>query len=150
MEFSAAGVLTILKLADSLRYMNNPLHQEIAKLRRQLDEANETILNLTSTLNDGTEEFYGVAGLSRMEARFVGAIAKHGRIPRERLIAAVWGNDGLPGLKTIDVTVCHIRKKLRRHNIQIATLYDYGYEMSSESIGLLRLLAGGVPAQEAA
>lgn len=134
--------------------MKDTLHQEIAKLRRQLDEANATIAGLTAALNDGTEEFYGVAGLGRMEARFVGALTKCGRISRERLIVAVWGNDGAPELKTIDVTLCHLRKKLRPHGIEIATLYNYGYEMSRDSIERLRLLAGGapsiVPDQEAA
>lgn len=120
--------------------MLNHLHQEIAKLRVELDEAKATIRELTKSSDD----LQGVASLTRLEAVLVDALARRCRATKEQLYDAMYSlrhEDEQPVLKVVDVFVCKVRKKLAPHGISIGTIWGVGFEMSRNDVAKLRALA---------
>ncbi len=78
--------------------------------------------------------------LTRKEAAIVATLMQHGRVSKERLYFALYGqNDDPPDAKIIDVFVCKTRKKLPE-GVEIKTIWGVGYEMHLASIEVLRSL----------
>lgn len=120
--------------------MQNVLHVEIATLRRQLDEANETIRQMREVRE--VNPLLGVLGLTKNECEILSAIVDHGRISREQLFVRVWGaRRDPPDPQIIDVHLCRIRKRLKPYGMRIKTLWGAGWEMSKDDCERVRELA---------
>jgi two-component system cell cycle response regulator CtrA len=88
-------------------------------------------------LRDRVEELEGLLGmrtlcprpwrLSGREAQVFGLLMRHSVCPRERIFAAIWGYDSEVDGKIVDVTICHLRRKLRPLGIEIRTEHGVGY-----------------------
>ena len=115
----------------------NPLHQEIAKLRAQLDEANETIQQMRGE----TAPLIGVADLTYMQAIVVGLILLRGKISKGAIFAALYADrNEPPGNRILDRYMERIRDKLSPRNIEITTLKGFGFEIDKENADRLREL----------
>ena len=76
--------------------------------------------------------------LTRKEAAIVATLMQHGRVSKERLYFALYGqSDDPPDPKIIDVFVCKIRKKLPE-GVEIKTIWGAGYEMPHKCVEALR------------
>jgi len=94
-------------------------------------------------LRDRVEELEGLLGmriacprpwrLTGREAQVFGLLLRHGVCPRERIFAAIWGYDSEVDGKIVDVTVCHLRRKLRHLGIAIRTEYGVGYFLEPDA-----------------
>lgn len=136
--------------ADELQMMppatpDDPRHAllvELTNLRAQLDNAQEEIRNMTCARAVGIGQFIGVAKLTKSEAAVVAAIVKTGRVNKTGIYHALYGGlDDPREPKIVDVLVCKARKKLKRHGIEIGTLWGTGYAMDAENVARLRELA---------
>ena len=119
---------------------------ELVHLRAQLSEANDLIREMRTVDTDVTDALQGVARMSHGEAVVLASIVRHGRVSKQRLYNALYGNhanpDATPDPKIIDVFICKIRRKLEPHEIEIGTLWGWGYQMTPENVDKLRALAG--------
>jgi|HubBroStandDraft_6_1064221.scaffolds.fasta_scaffold1252474_2 two-component system cell cycle response regulator CtrA len=93
-------------------------------------------------LRDRVEELEGLLGtrtacprpwrLTGREAQVFGLLMRHSVCPRERIFAAIWGYDSEVDGKIVDVTVCHLRRKLRPLGLEIRTEYGVGYFLTPD------------------
>jgi DNA-binding response OmpR family regulator len=107
-------------------------------LRAKLDDANAELADMRRSAEQKISEFHKVAGLSRCEVAFIACLVKLGRATKEQLLDACAPD---AAIKVVDVRVSGVRKKLRPHGIEIATIWGVGYEMTPDNIARLRALA---------
>lgn len=82
-------------------------------------------------------------GLTHSEARLVGILAERGSATTDQIMHACYSirtDADMPEPKIIDVFVCKARKKLRRFDIIIETVWGQGYAMPAASRERLRAL----------
>lgn len=112
--------------------------QEVVHLRLLLDDARATIRDLSQNARLGASDlFVGIFDLTKSEAAVLGAIVTRGQLSRLALYDMVFGlrsENEQPEPKIIDVFVCKVRKKLKRHapDVAIQTNWGAGYFMSPE------------------
>lgn len=97
-----------------------------------LEKAEERIAALEEalgmTLEDGVD-----LGLSRTESQVYGMLAKGKLVHRERIMLALYGfRDDAPDTKIVDVMICHMRPKLKRHGIGIVAVRGEGFKLVDE------------------
>src|SRR5262245_30584003 len=70
-------------------------------------------------------------GLTPTESRALIALLENKQVSREALHTAT-SHDGNPvsKIKTIDVSICKLRKKLTRHGIEVDTIYGLGFKLA--------------------
>ena len=89
-------------------------------------------------------------GLRRAESRVLVALMAHEHVSREALHAAMspdsWAR---PNSRTVDVTLCGMRKKLEPHGVEIVNVYGLGFALAEGARDKLRRIAryGVEPAQ---
>lgn len=121
------------------------LQVEIAHLRDELEKKTELLRETRRAQEFDLMDFAGVAALTPRESRLLAALVRYGRVTKDRLFHAVYGNlltQDQPCPKIIDVFVCKIRHKLRPHGIEIETVWGYGYSLNAENAAKIRALAG--------
>lgn len=130
--------------ADTSDDRRHALLVELTNVRAQLDDAREQIRQLMTQKESVAESLVGVAGLTRSESKVVTTIAKFGRATKTSIYHALYGgNDEDRDPKIVDVLVCKVRQKLKRHDIEIKTVWGTGYTMDAENIAKLSELCGG-------
>lgn len=89
------------------------------------------------------EEIVGVAGslphrlqdvlhLTPIEAQVLGYLMKRGTGAREGMFLAIygaWPERSQPDIKILDVLVCRVRSVLKRHGVNVKTLWGVGWFM---------------------
>lgn len=71
-------------------------------------------------------------GLTGMQARFILALARRAEMTKEQLLVALYSDrNEEPGPKIVDVFVHHLRRKLKRHGVEITTLWGRGYALDA-------------------
>lgn len=116
---------------------------ELAHLRNSVSDLQQQVRTLSSETSDGWLSFWHVAGMTESEAKFINALAVHGRVSKARLYFAIYGDVlDAPEPKIIDVFKCKAQAKLRRRGIEIGTIWGHGYEMTPANRDRLRILAG--------
>jgi len=102
--------------------------ERISMLEDRIEELEEIIGTCPPLTNA-----YCVLGLPPHQRRMLGLLMKRDQATREQIIIAVWG-DGpeakQPDLRTIDVHISHIRKKLKPSGAKITTLWGEGFMMT--------------------
>lgn len=69
-------------------------------------------------------------GLTASEKPLYGLLTKTRVLSKERAFMALYGHlDEPPQEKIIDVMICHMRKKLERHGMQIENVWGVGYSL---------------------
>lgn len=124
--------------------MTDHLRRENAALRHLVEEKTAEIKMLRKELTGTIDRYVGMFDLTPTEARILAVIDERGRVGREALTTLAWPDREYVLPKTVDVTVCKLRKKLPL-NVEIGTLCGYGYEMSRESRDALRVYAAPAP-----
>lgn len=117
-------MLTTLERRDAL-------HQEIARLRRQRDEAREAARQLREMLAPPLA-FPLAWRLSPAESRLLSALYSHPNgMTREALHTVIERDIEIESeIKIVDVFVCKLRAKVTAHGIKIRTLWARGYVLS--------------------
>ncbi len=100
------------------------------KLRDERDELAERVRQLEAVLRDDSwqpKEW----GLTPSEAAIVNILTMRRVATREAIFVALYGDDvdGGPLERTIDVLVCKLRPKLRRHGFTVQNVYGAGYRL---------------------
>lgn len=127
---------------------DDPRHallSELTNLRAQLDDAQEEIRSLTKNHDSASEQFVGVARLTKKEAVVAATLAKHGRASKASIYHALYGglsDDEQREPKIVDVFICKVRKKLAPLGIQIDTQWGVGWTLDGKNLMKLRNLAG--------
>ena len=78
--------------------------------------------------------------LTTSEKAVLSVLSMHETATRENIHAALYSHDidGAPDLKTVDVFIFSIRKKLKPFGIKIYCRYGAGWYMSAEDLALIR------------
>jgi two-component system, cell cycle response regulator CtrA len=110
---------------DALLYSN-------AQLREENDFLREQIAFLTAALM-GDDPLPLEWNLTDSEERLVRVLMARQFASKDTIMAALYWDKDEPGeIKIIDVMVCKIRKKLKRHGIDIRTHWGRGYSLPPE------------------
>jgi DNA-binding response OmpR family regulator len=80
-------------------------------------------------------------GLTHAESRALVQLLEHEHVSKQALHAAI-SPDGDMKLKTLDVVVCHLRKKLKPHGIAITTIWGQGYALDREARDKIKQITG--------
>lgn len=84
-------------------------------------------------------------GLTKRQSRILGVIAASGLATYESLIESMYPNDPAGGpdcaKKCLEVSMCHLRRRVARDGITILTRQGVGYEVIDESLTILRRIA---------
>ena len=110
--------------------------KRIAELRNQLQQAQETILQLRQLLQAQGGDLYKGVKLTKNQLTIVDMLfATNGICTKESLYEKLYlSRQGYkPDPKIIHEMLHVIRKKLKPHGINIETVFDAGYTMTSES-----------------
>src|SRR5262245_40323542 len=80
-------------------------------------------------------------GLSPAEGRALAELMEHQHVSRQALHAAM-AHDGTPvsQIKTVDVIVCKLRRKLAPHHIEIVTIWGLGFRLADGGYERIRKL----------
>jgi DNA-binding response OmpR family regulator len=80
-------------------------------------------------------------GLTRAENGMLTELMEHGYVPREQLHAAT-AVAGVPlsTIKTVEVHICHLRRKLAVHGVTIETVWGRGYQLTDAARERIREL----------
>lgn len=71
-------------------------------------------------------------GLTGMQARLILALARRSEMTREQLMTALYSDcNEEPEPKIVDVFVSHLRRKLKKHGVEITTLWGRGYALDA-------------------
>jgi two-component system cell cycle response regulator CtrA len=71
-------------------------------------------------------------GLRPAESRALAALVQQGYASRAALHAAMFYNP-MSSLKSVDVTICKLRQRLRPHGIAVDTIWGSGYRLAEDS-----------------
>jgi predicted transcriptional regulator len=120
---------------------------ELANLRERV-ETLEFILRETETKRSNTEDLLlGVAHMSRTESQIMAALLDRGRASRQAIYSRIYGNRNEADQaepKIVDVMICKLRKKLKVYDVEVNTIWGYGYELDAENARKLRAIAHAV------
>ena len=118
------------------------LHLEIARLRRQLEERDAKIEQLTGMLINTDVDAWQTWGLTHNEARLLGALMCGRVCTKSHLMDLVYETapGDQPDVKIVDVFVCKLRKKLAPHGVVVDTVWGRGFRMREEMIVRARAL----------
>lgn len=106
---------------------------ELERLRDRVTELEE-ILGLNLCLPDALD-------LSKRETQIVGLLVKRPIVSRDAIFSAVYGSlpwRSQPDIKTIEVHICNIRRKLAKHGLEMKNRYGVGYYFENEAKVKLR------------
>ena len=127
--------------------MTGHLADRCTVLEAENDELRERIIQLERALTAGYDRL-PVGGLTPTEAAVLAAIAaSEAGATKVRIFEAVYAmrHDGeAPEMKIVDVYVCKIRRKLRAYDIEIDTVWGWGYRMPLASREKLAVLRGSI------
>jgi hypothetical protein len=83
--------------------------------------------------------FCALFNLTPAESRLVGALLVRADCTKDALHVAMAENgDPTSAIKTVDVVVCKVRKKLRKHGIEITTVWNRGYMITPKYKDVVR------------
>jgi two-component system cell cycle response regulator CtrA len=109
----------------------------VASLRDQLDEANETIRQFRNAMAASPLIRYRGLRLSRSERCILEALLNaNGLLSKHQLrhaIDAELTRIEAPDLKSVDVVVCRLRKRLRPFSVVISTEWGRGYYLDLDA-----------------
>lgn len=116
--------------------MTDHLADRCTILEAENDELRERIIQLEKVLTAGYDRM-PVGGLTSTEAVILAAIAAaEAGATKSRIFDAVYAmrrGDETPEMKIVDVFVCKLRRKLWPYDIEIETVWGWGYRMSQAS-----------------
>lgn len=142
----ASARRSISEIRLALRHLSDTVDRLEVQLRERAtrldpDEATETILQLREALLPPAGTYFEGLHLTRSEQALLHALLSH-RVPvsigrlRSSMDAALgkWGPEG-GALRSVDVVVCRLRKRLAALEpaIRITTDYGHGYFLDPES-----------------
>jgi two-component system cell cycle response regulator CtrA len=85
------------------------------------------IAALESALGQGDTKFPPEWGLTRKEEALLAALYAQPSVSKEALLELIYGDrPAKPGIATISVMICSLRKKMKPWHIQIGTLHGRG------------------------
>jgi two-component system cell cycle response regulator CtrA len=100
----------------------------------------DRVEELEQILGMKNDQLY-VLGLSFTPTKLLGLILHRKRVSRDQAMVALYdGCNDRPDDRVIDVYMCHIRKALKPHDIQIETLWSVGWSMTEGNKQRLREL----------
>lgn len=115
-------------IISRLRAKTEMLEDENENLRLRIEELERLIgLDVEAPI---------VFGLTSREACMFGALMARDMCLKEHLMASIYGalpDDDVAEPKIIDVFVCKMRKKLKRFDIDVETVWGKGYRLSPEN-----------------
>jgi DNA-binding response OmpR family regulator len=80
-------------------------------------------------------------GLTRAESRAFVKLVKHDHVTKRELHRALsHNNNPVTGIKIVDVTVSHLRKKVALHNIEVITVRGVGFRLAEDARDRIRRL----------
>ena len=130
-----SGQLSSSHYEKQIAELRNQHEKQIAELRNQLQQAQETILQLRQLLQvQGGNRYKGVK-LTKNQGTIVDMLfTTNGICTKESLYEKLYlSRQGYkPDRKIIREMLCVIRKKLEPYGVNIETVYDVGYTMTSE------------------
>ncbi len=90
-------------------------------------------------------------GLTPLEMKIVGLLTLQSIVSKEMIFAGLYGSRNecdQPDIKTIDVHICKLRRKLSAKDISIKTYHGMGYYVEDETRALLKTLCVPVSAMK--
>jgi DNA-binding response OmpR family regulator len=109
-------------------------------LTEQLNEANETILQLRESLRPTILAYYRGVQLSKTETNLVDAMRHEGVRSYDYLTAQMGVDVGRRTPASLAVVICRLRKKLAQLNVTIENQYGVGFSMTPASIATMGTL----------
>jgi hypothetical protein len=86
-------------------------------------------------------------GMTELQAGFVAILLTRGHATREQIIEALYGFRDLQGTyQSAGALAKHVRVHLRKHEIELGTIYNYGWEFSDAMRAKARTLLAKVAA----
>jgi DNA-binding response OmpR family regulator len=131
--------------------MHNPYIAEIAKLRRELDDAKAQISYLTATRTPFDSTLRRMYGFTAGQVRMLVCLAHGGTKTRVQL-ARAYGGSIENSERNVDSQVKRIRTLVRRKDgdqmkFNIDPVYGEGYELWDESLAFVREHTKGMRGQ---
>jgi hypothetical protein len=74
--------------------------------------------------------------MTKLQANGLLVLIKHSEVSKQRMHTALQNpenRDGDTNVKIVDVVICHLRKKLTPLNIEIETIWSFGYCLTPEN-----------------
>jgi len=114
-------------------------------LEEELDIAKERIRSL-AVAKEFDRSFTVAFGLTGGENQILSCLLARENATKEQIMHEIYANriDDAPQTKIIDVYVCKLRKKLKKHGVDIATAWGSGYYMTKEMKDLTRSIAANI------
>lgn len=113
-------------------YGRGDYYTEITRLRGELEEANETIIQLRALLAPPEMAFPAHWKLTPKESDLLRVLMATPEITKEHLITALYDQDPDVEIKVIDVLVCKLRRKVLMDDVKIETVRGRGYRIAPE------------------
>jgi hypothetical protein len=109
---------------------------EVLKLRERVAELEEELLQIKRDLGPARNPFMGRLGLSTQHACLLNMLYRSHICSQEQLdrVTEVTGNasrgedEGLVMNRT-KVAICKLRARLKKHDIEVQTLWGFGYQL---------------------
>lgn len=128
-------VYEILKAAvGDGRLVEIPRDDWPAGARRERTPAERVVLGLDdTTLQMTCSSFFK---LTRLQAAVFATLIRRPSVTKEQLHQAIENNRDAnqdpTDMKMVDVVICHIRKKVKVHQLEIGTIWGIGYNMAAD------------------
>lgn len=120
--------------------MTNSLHTEIASLRVEVAELKATVANFSETVDLGARRLRFRFNLTPQEACLISLLSDGLQRTKDQIANAI-GFSVDRELKTIDVIVCHARKKIAP--IKLTTIWGQGYIFEGEHLAAIQKITRG-------
>jgi hypothetical protein len=119
-------------------FTTEALQRQVIKLKGELEEANETIRQLRQMLAPTDIDLPAwLPHLSNLERRFLCALHSGRLMSKGAMMTALYEGRDEPEIKSVDVYLYKLRKRLADTPIRIETVWGQGYRLGPEAIELL-------------
>ena len=118
----------------------------LEQAKERIEELEERVRQLEHEIGANSVWHLNGSSISGHGRTILGVMITHQRVTRELLMGCMYRDriDGGPefGSRILDVTMHKLRRRLKKYQIKIQTVRDFGYEMDDRSHQRLRALTG--------
>lgn len=121
-------------------------YQRMLTAYKRISHENEGLRRVFGLPSDNQAQFIRERfGLTLQQAELVYALYRRDRITREQGNVVLFGDRDDFTPKHVDAVLCKARALLKKHGIQIATLWGHGWMMDDSNKAIMRRLLGRMP-----
>jgi DNA-binding response OmpR family regulator len=125
--------------------MQAALAAELVTLRNRVDDLEFELRELRSTVSSEAALFASW-GLTGRQATVLSALyhAPGGYLSKQGIYRKLYHGCADVGEQIIKILVCHVRRKLKAHGVEIENVFGQGYRLTAEGRAVIKSLAGSL------